>query len=1008
MAERPTFLFIGENVASGVARARALADVTRLPLSRYNEDWLRQLGEARYQWLARHASFGGVDVRPLIFSHNGVERLPSAISAVGGNRSRITATGHGKPDESTVILGGVVVNSGPDPNGLHWADKVDNDTLEIEGNFFGSYSFQSSLVTASGGRTLKIETPDTIGGAGVHRIVASSGDFLADGFRKFQRLAVIGANCGAFNQRLDYFVSEVTATTIVLRDLGSAGFFQEVAAQSSGISIQGTAALFAMGNDVYINPFDPAFGKANGQTEWLFGQGMYPSIQHGIEAAFFPECLDDPSPPADFDVAPLIVQCRSQTEPTGTKMSDGVVRGVQSLTQESGATRLVLTEAHGWSGTERVHVIMGPGLEELTGYHLATIINANTIEIAVEITEPLPDFSKGVYSAQNLGTVAERQLVPLSVTTVGAETEIATTTAHGMSVGDWIVIGELDSTPSIDGAHPVSTVVDSTTFRIGRPITSASNVGDAWITSRRRWSPGYQPSREKPLNGGGMLSYAKQVLESSWRSVIAQGDTTHLAGIICCWGYTADDDSDGNSAGSGNQIDRFWIDYQAIVRDIRAAAMALEASLGMPLAHSAAEDIPVIAVNYSPDQTVDSDPQSAGYLTRTDPSNILLTNLRSIRAQTVRALTAIGGKVGMVDPWQNGWKNLANGIFWAPQTGMEIGRAVYQNWKGAQGDDPPAISLAPAKAPVYFYCGQSQCEGTILQNWLLTEGDPNYNGEWYDPIAGGVIPGQERQAYIWSHFGRQFEEYVPAIIGFPGNSNTHPIVNADSLFTFGPDASLILKLRERHPEGCYLIKLGQGNSSLQVDPSKPNNWDPDSGDLYELLRESWDEAKRWLCDRGLVPDVRGFIFDQGEADTGEGFRDTYQASLTAFIARVREDFGTRVEAGSAKLPFVIGRLMKFDRQFLDPAGVDAVRAAQDAVAAADSDVVSVDLDSCAITTDDTHRSGRGTIRSGLLLGEALESCASYGYAQQENLDLKPGISGVNNSGGESFSLESVP
>lgn len=990
MAERPTFLFIGENIAStGGMSARALADVNRLPLSRYDQDFLRGSRIPAYQWLTRHTALGGVDLRPYIFNHAGASLTPTAITAVGGNRSRITIASHGRPARSTVIVTGVVVSSGSDPNGIHWADRIDANTIEIVGDFSGSYAFASTAITASAGRTLRIQTPDTIGGDGVHQIVASSGSFLTDGFRPGQRLGVLGANVGAGNARLDYLIETVTATKIALRDLGSAGFFQEVAAQSSGFTVQGYARIDAQLPDIYMNPLPGFDAKPNGQTEWIFGQGMYPSNWHGSEAGFLPACLDDPNQPTGFSTAPFIVQARGTTEKLGADMGDGTVRGVVSLTQVSGATRLNLLSAHGWAGTVWVHVQMGPGLEELDGYQQATVIDSDTVQIARTVTGALPNFSIEPYRGQQIGTVAERHLIPSSVSAIGGETEITTTTDHGLAVGDWIAIGNLDATPNIDGAHKVTTVVDSDTFRIGIAVSSASSVDEAWITSRRRWAPAYQQTVVEPRNGGSMLSYAKMILESAWRQIASSGDTTHLAGIFCCWGYTADGDTNGNVAGTGAQIDRFWIDYAAIVTEMRRFAADLEATLSFPLAHASAADIPVVAVAYGPDQQPQDDSGDPGYLFRGKLHDRRLANIWSIRQQTFRALAAIGGKVGMIDPWLEGWPLREGGLFWTPETSLNVGKAMWATWKRVAFNDPEPVTQDRKGVAVYVLTGQSQTVGTVAGSWLLLDNDPLYNSEWINPATGGVLPGKERGVYIWSHLAKQFEEMAPTVGGLYGNVNTHPQVNAGDIALFGPEISLALKLRERHPDGVYIIKLAANGASLQPTESATWNWDPDTGNLYSLLLEAFDEARAWLCERGLAPDVRGFFFDQGEGDANAGLGSSYQAALTAFIARVRQDFSTRVDAGSSKLPFVIGRLMDHDRQTLTAAQVLAVRNAQDAVAAADADVVSIDLDSCAIKTDDIHRSGRGTIRSGLLMGEGIEGCASYGYAQLVDYDLKP-------------------
>ena len=978
--ERPTFLFLGELVASGTAAARPQADVTRLPLSRLEEDYLRQTKDPALAWYARHIAAGGIDVRPAVYDHVGLELGISAVTPVAGNRTRITVAGHQRPAEGLIQLAGVISSGGADPNGLHWATRIDATTLEVAGNYAGTYTFQSALVSAIGTRKLALETRDTVGSGGKSRVVASSGDFIADGFRPLQRLAVAGSAATIYNTRGDYVIESVTATTITLRDEGSGGFHQEVAETGSNLIIQGTARLYGGRADVYVNPL--AGGKANGHTETLFAGEMHPSNRHGLEAGFFPAAVDDPAPSADFNSSPLVVAVPGGFGPIGARATDGTVLGVVGIEKIAGGTRVTLSGGHGWTGSEYVFVTMAPGLEELDGYQEVTVHDATTIDLAAEIAGELPDLTVEPYRNRHVGTVAERELVASSVTAVGSSTEIVTTTEHGLAAGQWITIGNLAASPSINGAHKVSEVVDVTTFRIAIPITSATDVADAWISSTRRWGPAWQPTSavagERPHNGGAYLEHAKEVLETAWRKLDESGDTAYLAGIVPCFGYN----DDLGAPGAGGQIDRFWLHYANLIGEVRRFAAELETSLGFPRAHADPATIPVVAVSYAPDQT----PNPA------DPAQTIngvpLANIWTIRAQTIRALDAAGGKVGLVDPYANGYALQTGGLYYTSPTTLALGADVYETWKRVDANDAAPIDGESRGVPVYFLAGQSQTTGTVQSSWLLLDADPLYNGEWMDPATGSVIPGKERRAYIWNHLTTRFEELAGTIGGAPGNVNTHPAVNSPNYGNFGPEISLILKLRERHPDGVYLVKLAQDSAALQVVPGLPT-WDPDAGGLYELLLEAWGDARAWLAGQGLVPDVRGFFWDQGEGDTSVGYRDTYQAALTDFVARVREDFGTRVEAGTAALPFVVGRLMDHDRQTYDPAGVAAVRAAQDAVAASDPDVVSVDLDSCAIKTDDVHRSGRGTIWSGLLLGEGIEAAASYGYEQIEDLELKP-------------------
>ena len=149
-------------------------------------------------------------------------------------------------------------------------------------------------------------------------------------------------------------------------------------------------------------------------------------------------------------------------------------------------------------------------------------------------------------------------------------------------------------------------------------------------------------------------------------------------------------------------------------------------------------------------------------------------------------------------------------------------------------------------------------------------------------------------------------------------------------------------------------------------------WNKAAGDLWPELEQAWRDAKQWLFDRGLVPNVNGVFWMQGESDTIEtALYEGYADNLNAFISDVRDLVTTRPN-NEAEVPFVICKLIDHDRQQFPAVGVAAVRAAQASVAAGDPQVSIVDLDSLPISSDKIHITTEACFDAGALIAPGLD------------------------------------
>ena len=182
--------------------------------------------------------------------------------------------------------------------------------------------------------------------------------------------------------------------------------------------------------------------------------------------------------------------------------------------------------------------------------------------------------------------------------------------------------------------------------------------------------------------------------------------------------------------------------------------------------------------------------------------------------------------------------------------------------------------------------------------------------------------------------------------------------------SFGPEVSFGKAMAAALPdEDIYIIKHAWGATSLA------GGWDPvagiNSGVMtgnnstlglqYNLFTNTVSLALANLDNAGLDYEIAGMLWLQGESDAIQARADdAYEANLTAFIAKMRENYGD-------DLPFIIGRI---NPQW---GGADSgTRAAQQSVAEATDGVYWFDTDTVSRTPGNVHYDTQGQIE----LGEA--------------------------------------
>ena len=190
----------------------------------------------------------------------------------------------------------------------------------------------------------------------------------------------------------------------------------------------------------------------------------------------------------------------------------------------------------------------------------------------------------------------------------------------------------------------------------------------------------------------------------------------------------------------------------------------------------------------------------------------------------------------------------------------------------------------------------------------------------------------------------QSKGILPLQPGFSGTSTNAPIPNNTKYATFGPEVSFGAAMAEGLPgKRILLIKFSEGGTGIRHD------WNPhEQGKLYENFIAYVRATEKTLTDRGDTYEVHGLLWQQGEADAGS---KSYQADLTAFIARVRQDLGL------PKLTFLIG-------QAFDDGNRNPLFSAQSAVAAAVPDAALVESKGLETSDKGTHFDAKSQIELG--------------------------------------------
>jgi hypothetical protein len=182
--------------------------------------------------------------------------------------------------------------------------------------------------------------------------------------------------------------------------------------------------------------------------------------------------------------------------------------------------------------------------------------------------------------------------------------------------------------------------------------------------------------------------------------------------------------------------------------------------------------------------------------------------------------------------------------------------------------------------------------------------------------------------------------------------------------TYGPELTFGRALADQLPERkIAIIKVAHNGTDLAED------WHPNAQRLYQSLLDHVSLALRQLEDAGWDPQLKGFVWVQGEGDAGSRLKGVqYEENLKTFIGSLRAEWGV------SDLPVVFNQLhVGVSRP---PAGVTALRHSQEMVAKSEPYTAMVNIDDLSLKGDWVHFTGPTQLELGRRLADAYLTLAS--------------------------------
>lgn len=280
---------------------------------------------------------------------------------------------------------------------------------------------------------------------------------------------------------------------------------------------------------------------------------------------------------------------------------------------------------------------------------------------------------------------------------------------------------------------------------------------------------------------------------------------------------------------------------------------------------------------------------------------------------------------------------------------------------GSQPSPPVPKDNPPAEADVWLLGGQSNMQGIAKIAGLPAE-----------------VPRAVPHAFFWN--GEAFE---PLVLGRTRTSAREGEFGPEVGFALGiATADRPVYLVKYHASGMPLHHGWHGNQWAGGEPQPErrnfhpgeNPDDPNQGTLYRAMLARFQAGLDQLREDGRKPNIRGFLWMQGEQDSKHPESATnYAASLKRLRARLAADLGAAPE-----LPLVFGQVLPYEpalERFTHRTEIRAQMAAADMESGKPEAMARtrmVSTDGFGLVADTVHYNADGQLRLGRGFASAMK------------------------------------
>lgn len=301
------------------------------------------------------------------------------------------------------------------------------------------------------------------------------------------------------------------------------------------------------------------------------------------------------------------------------------------------------------------------------------------------------------------------------------------------------------------------------------------------------------------------------------------------------------------------------------------------------------------------------------------------------------------------------WVSGNHGFSWAIPNAYLNGTTNIYAYAISSGSSPHLLlSGTPKVAPAIQYLKPGDLKNLCNSNTVEA---PVYIIAGQSNAAGTGIISETNSLPFWSYWDTYGYNFGYWNIGNPSPNDKvwreGSAIRTSSMlegeYLFGPELGLAYKLQTNGSKRFYIFKAAWGSSSLLGSEPGSNNWlTRGAGGHYDTMLASYRNAATQLCQAGYRPVVKGFLWMQGESDSGAPWVSKYKAGLTKLVDQLSEDV---LPAGS---PFIVGKVKKHMEEGVTLRGAfwDAMRSVQDSVNGYLSKVFVIDTNSLPSFTGD--------------------------------------------------------